>query len=575
MRLGHGSLEARAALALGAVLTAFATACGGSGSSGGGAGTDSGFSAQLLPAQIDPAGGGHGDVLFTGSGNALVVGGDSDDIRRVARADGAVTLSTGGVGAGMGGGNLVSLADPPSSVLYAGDDLGQIWEVQGGASSLLVDVGTGPINAMQIAPEGYGSFAGQIIVASEAEGLLAVNPQSVPVAQTPITADPFSDLVFEGTTLYAADHANGEIATVAADGTVTTFTSDLSQPDGLALDTENGQLFVADAGDDRLRSVSLATTTVTDLGAYDFAAGPLPTGMAFDGERNLLFLTPGSLVLRGVGVPGFDAGDFPVSIVGSNAGFGALALDRRGDLLGTANGAASNRVFRIPRDGGEPTTVASDLGAPVGGELLFGIAHDAATETTFVGTSDGRIFALNAGGSSVFATLAGGAEAVLGLALAPDTFTPFGGDLVAGTDAGKLWAIDIGTGAAIDFATVSGGAFSDLAFAADGTLYVADSGNAEVIRVDSAGATTVVTGALPAPDGLALDEGGSRLLVTDALDDELVAVALPGGVPTTLASFAFNSLGAAPSGIAFDGLGSVLLMTGNAAATVRHQTVFP
>lgn len=576
----HGGYGLRAVLALGAVLYTVGAACGGGGG-GGGVLLGSRFSAQLLPVQLAGTAAGYGNVALTANGDALVVGGGTDTIFRVSHSDGSVTTVATNVVPG-GGGNLLSIVDPGTGVLYAGDDQGDIYRVTGmGVSTLLASPpGADAINGMVIAPTGYGDLGGSIIAATESGGIVAVDP-AAPGSPSTIAApgEIYSDLEFDGTTLFAVDITDNEVDTVTAAGVVTNgfVTGTFVAPDGIAVDAADGLLFVSDGGADVLYSAPIGGGAATQVGAFGLDNGFFPGGLAFDGVGNLLVLTGNlagsALVLRGVGIPGYDAADFPVAIVGSTSGFGGLAFDTDGDLLGTANGTNANRVFRIPRDGSTPTTVAADLGDPAGGELLLGLTHDAATDTTYVGTSDGHVFAVNAGGTaSLFATVTG--EEVMGMALAPATFdAALAGHLVVSTASGALYSIDLASPTPSMFADTAFEA-PDLAFAADGTLYVLDYNNGEVLTVTSGGGITTFATGLGAPDGLVVDAGQSRLLVTDVGAGMLREVSIPGAGVGNLGAFTFDS-GFYRSGIAFDGLGGVLLLTGDASATVEHFTAFP
>lgn len=621
-----GSLGVRAGLALGAALYAIGAACGGG---GGGVvvAASRPFSAQLLPLQIEGTSGGAGDVAFTAGADALVVGGGTDTIWRVSRDDGSVTEAATDVVLGAGG-NLLSIVDSGSGVVYAGDEAGDIYRVDLEADPvpdvtvLASPAGAGAIDGMVIAPAGYGDFGGSLIAATETGGIVAVDP-TVGSSTTIDDTNVYTDVAFLGTTLYATDDTNDAVDTVDSNGTVDPFATGFTTPVGLAADAVNGQLLVADAGSDPpgLWSAALpgegdpVPVAAVEIGAYPFGS---PAGLAFDGVRNLLLVTPNlpddALVLRGVGIPGLDAmPGIPVLLGGTDVGFGDLALDRGGDLLGTANGSGTNVVFRVQRSDGAPSSLARDLGDAAGGEALTGVAYDAATSTLYVGTDAGNVFTVSSGGAvSLLATLPTGHEneEIVDLALAPETFDPggLGGQLFVVTgqpDAlmgatverkgGGIYTIDLAIAdpVAVNL-TTTGYDLADhdlggLAFSADGTLYVLDEDanmvmdpdQGEVVTVAPNGTVTALPtdGSLVAPDGIAVDEGGHRLFVADpGTDDDPVsmlrAVSLADGAVTDLAPFAFHQ-GYFPSGLAFDGLGSVLGLNGDLSARIGRATVFP
>ncbi|HEV7767346.1 MAG TPA: IPT/TIG domain-containing protein, partial [Thermoanaerobaculia bacterium] len=109
--------------------------------------------------------------------------------------------------------------------------------------------------------------------------------------------------------LYVADSGNHVVRRVTPDGVLTTVAGNgqsefrngaamaagFKQPVGLAV-AANGALYIADAGDHRIRKLEGGTiTTVAGSGVSGFADGPAlsakfkrPAGIAFDGEGNLL-----------------------------------------------------------------------------------------------------------------------------------------------------------------------------------------------------------------------------------------------------------------------------------------------
>lgn len=563
-------------IALGTFFCGFLLACGGGGGGGGASGDI--FSAQFFPIQLGGTVGGVSGAAFASDGELLIVGGGTDTIFGVSRSAGSVR----NVATNVGGNQLLSIV-ASGDTLYAGDNMGEIHRVAaGGVSSLLVDTMAGAVTGLAIAPAGYGAFGGQIIASTENGGILAIDP-GAPNPPTPIAGagTTYSGLVFDGTTLYAVDYDNSEIDTVTAAGTVTDgFANGFTGPDGIALDAVNGQLFVADSGTDTLWSVSLPGGGMgTEIGAFDLDAGFFPTGLAFDGIGNLVVMTRnGMLVARGVGIPGYDTADFPETIQNSDSGFGGLALDRGGDLVGVVNDVAgdTNRVFRFRRSGGNEASITSNLGNPVAGELLLGVAVDPATSTTYVGSSFGIIYAVNAGGSSMFtATSLAPNESVNGLAFAPATFDAMrAGHLVAVTDRGRVLAFDLANPAMEDEIYDGTEVFSALAFTAGGTLYVADHANGEIVEISAGGVATTRATGLSGPDGLAIDAGGMRLLVAESGSDELSEVAIPGFGVGFLANVSLDA-GDEPSGIVFDGLATALVLGDGVEATIRAFTVFP
>ena len=83
-------------------------------------------------------------------------------------------------------------------------------------------------------------------------------------------------------------------------------------------------------------------------------------------------------------------------------------------------------------------------------------------------------------------------------------------------------------------------------------------------------------GQLGRPDGIELDEGGGRLLVTSAFasTNRLLAVALSDAKITQLATIDIDE-GFFPSGIVYDRLGSVVYRQGDTATSLDAVSIFP
>ena len=118
----------------------------------------------------------------------------------------------------------------------------------------------------------------------------------------------------------------------------------------------------------------------------------------------------------------------------------------------------------------------------------------------------------------------------------------------------------------------TGSTLTDLVFGSNDTLYVADPAAGEIDTVTPGGVVANFAMGLGFPGGLALDELGGSILVADSGTDMLRTVTIAGAVVSDLAAFDFDS-GGAPSGIAYDGRGNVLVQTGGGDATVEVFTL--
>lgn len=205
------------------------------------------------------------------------------------------------------------------------------------------------------------------------------------------------DVTLDGAgNVYIADTGNGVIRKVDMNGTITTVAGDnglsggfsgdggpatnaaLNQPHGIALDIA-GNLYIADAGNNRIRKVDLAgiITTVAGSGAASYSGDNgtatsatlnHPLGVRVDGAGNLFIVDTHNNVIRRVDLTG------KITTVAGNNGLGAgssgngglatsaqlnlpgfVSVDAGGDLFISDNG---NAVIRRVDGSGIITTYA-------------------------------------------------------------------------------------------------------------------------------------------------------------------------------------------------------------------------
>ncbi len=181
--------------------------------------------------------------------------------------------------------------------IYVGHSNGDIHQInpETGAGSVLATVGSA-VTGLGIAPAGFGDYGGQLIVATYSGRIYAVDqsdPAPVPV-QLANTGTIASSMVFGSDgTLYVAEFSNNKILTVTAGGTVADFATGLNQPDGLAINNEAGLLYVANVGDDTLKSVTIPGGVVTTMANYDFDGGWFPSPIIYDEASSILLMGTG------------------------------------------------------------------------------------------------------------------------------------------------------------------------------------------------------------------------------------------------------------------------------------------
>jgi sugar lactone lactonase YvrE len=408
-----------------------------------------------------------------------------------------------------------------------------------------------------------------------------------------------------------ADAATGIITTVAGNGNWA-FSGDggpainasLGYPTGLNLDAK-GNLFIADTTNDRVRRVDAATGIITtvagngtsgfsgDGGAATSAELDYPEGVAVDAKGDLLIADTdntrvrrvdavtgvittvagnGSLVFSGDGGPATSAG---------LANPGGVAVDTLGNLFIADTGNA--RIRRVDAKTGDIATVAGDGnwgfsgdGGPATSASLCspeGVAVDTLGDLFIADTLNNRIRAVTAT-TGIIATAAGGgnggdgreatsAIAVLPLGVAADRR----GDLFIADpgeyrirrvdSASRIITTEAGDGDP-GFSGDGGPATSATFFSpygvaadADGNLFIADTQNERIRRVDAVtGIITTVAGdgrggfsgdggpavsaGLSNPNGVAVDALGNLFFV-DGYSYRIRRVDAVTGVITTVA----------------------------------------
>ena len=559
------------------------SACGGGGSSGNRVRIDVfplGFFPVVLP------GGPVADLDFADDGDLIAVAG-SDAIFTVSREDGSVE-TTDLSGTACGGLELVSVLDTEEGI-FAGTSEGRLLEVEAdGSCSERAVLGADPVTGLAETPKGSDiAVAGELIAAVGADGVFAVDPITAAFAAlTPASSDVYIDVAFlEGTALFALDVAGERVVTIDPnrDPVVEEQIAGIGDGVALAVNEVDGDLYVADAEVGALRRLSLVTENapLVDLAPYPFGSATT-SGIALDGTGTLAFALPGSVVVRAVRTPGLGPVGIGLFLDGPNIGFGDLELDANGDMLLTANSVvdptvldpepADNFLFLLDRVG-NADRIESGVGSD---EFLLGLATDPVSGEIYLGTDLGSLYRRAGKGSVEQLLTVAPPSPLLGVELAPAASEFFGSVLVS-TEDGRVIAIDTDTLIENPVGTPAGAdnPLSDLAFATDGTLFViadnlgAGADGAVYERPDGGTFALLASGtSLGFPGGLAIDEGGERLLVAseDAAGDVLLEVSFAGDV-RVLTGIDIDD-GSFPAGIVYDGLGRVGVRATNAGAAV-------
>jgi len=258
---------------------------------------------------------------------------------------------------------------------------------------------------------------------------------------------------------------------------------------------------------------------------------------------------------------GFNPTLFPIALNPSSYGLGDIDIDANGNLL-AVTGTPRN-VWSVNRLTGAPTIVAQNV---CSGTQLVGVVHRSSDNLIYVATNLGNICSVTYSGTVT--SLVSLNEVVNALAIAPQGFGPYGGQVIAVMQSGRIAAFNP-TGNAVTNITMSAGAVSDVAFGPTGIMYV--SGGATVRTVSATGMVTQFVAGLSAADGIAVDPDNSRLFVADSGTDTIRQVTIPGKVVSTLYNANIDN-GYFVAGIIHDKQSTLIYATGESNYTLVAQT---
>ncbi len=472
-------------------------------------------------------------VAVDGAGNLYIADRSNHRIRRVDRSGTISTMAgTGERGFGGDGGPAVAaqlnfpaaVAVDSSGNLYVADDWNNRIRRVDRSGTITTIAGTGR--------RGFGGDGGAAVAAR------LHHPNGVAV---------------DGAgNLYIADSDNHRIRRINSSGTITTIagtgergfngddgsaaSAQLSYPTGMAIDSA-GNLVFADTGNNRIRRVdsSGTITTLAGTGEVNFSGdeGPAvaaelngPSGVAIDPAGNLVFADSGNHRIRRVDLTGTIATIAGVSRSGFRGDGGpavAAELNHPEDVA--IDGAANHRIRRVDSSG-TITTIAGtrengfrgDGGPAVAGQLSEpkGVTVDGTGNLYIADTENHRIRRVDSSGTII--TIAGNGTA------------GYSGD---GGPAGT---------AQVSFP-------SGLALDASGNLFIADTGNNRIRRIDPSGRITTIAGTgqqgfsgdwgpavsaqLSGPKGVSVD-GSGHVYIADTWNLRIRRVD-PAGTITTFA----------------------------------------
>jgi hypothetical protein len=431
---------------------------------------------------------------------------------------------------------------------------------------------------------------------------------------------------------------NGIITTVAGggagDGGAATNAC-LGGPFAVAMDTR-GNLFIANENDCRIRKVGTngIITTVAGNGGEGFSgdgaaatnAGLGPTGVAVDGSGNLFIADAGNNRIRKVDINGIittvagngTAGSSGDGTAATNAGLGptGVAVDGSGNLF--IADSRNNRIRKV-NTSGIITTLAGNGAAGSSGDgaaatnaslsYPFGLAVDASGNVFMADTQNNRIRKVNTSG--IITTVAGsGAQGYSGDGGAATNASLAFPNGVTVDGAGNLFIADInnkrirmvGANGIITTSAGNGTMFyygdggiatnaglgwpTGVAVDGSGNLFIADYGNSRIRKVNTNGTITTVAGngawvysgdgaaatnaSLSSPRGVAVDASGN-LLIADSFNERIRKVNTNGIITTVAGNGTFgggysgdggaatNASLNSPNGLAVDASGNLFI----------------
>lgn len=423
--------------------------------------------------------------------------------------------------------------------------------------------------------------------------------------------------------LYVAGMNDYRVRKIATDGTITTVagigqygysgddgpaTEARISPQGIAIDAE-GNLYIADSGNHRVRKVDAVTgtiTTVAGTGTSGFSGdnGPAttarlnsPSGVAFDDAGNLYIadmnnkvvrkVTPSGTITTIAGVAGTygDSGDNGPATSAKLSSPGKLVYSSGYLYISDYN---ANRVRKVNLSSGIISTAAGtgaygysgDNGPAASAQLNYpqGIAIDGSNNLYIADGNNNRVRMVS--DSGLISTIAGNGSARFaadGPASQAELYTPSaiafdgaGNLYIAETQNNRVLKVDpfgnivtfAGTGTA-GFDGDGGSAASaqlnfpsDVTVDGDGNVYIADTQNRRIRKVDTLGTITTVAGngtfgfsgdegaaldaQLSSPTGIALD--GNDLYIADNGNQRVRKVNGQGIITTVAGDGGYNSI---------------------------------
>ena len=473
-------------------------------------------------------------VAIDGAGNVYVADSGNHTIRKITPA-GVVTTLAGSAGmAGFANGaGAAALFSSPSGVIT--DGAGNVYVSDTGNHLIRKVTSGGVVTTLAGAPGVRGS----------ADGTGNAANFNVPIA---VSTD-------AGGNLYVADSVNNTVRKIAPGGVVTTLAgaagiagsidgtggaARFSTPIAIAADA-SGNVFVGEADNHTIRKIDTSTVVTT------FAGAPAISGIADGTGSAAQFNTPRAVATDGAGnVYVSDTGNDTIRKV--SAGGITTTLAGSPGLAGSVDGTGSAARFTKP-EGLVIDSAGNVIVADFGNNTIRRITP-AGVVTTLAGTAGVRGAANGTGAAASFNSPVGVALDAAGNIYVADSgnqlirkVTPAGVVTTYAGVAGTAGSAD-GPAASATFRGPSG-----VAVDTAGNVYVGDSNNATIRKIDTSAVVSTaagragITGSTDGsaalfnnPNGVVADATGN-LYVADSANGTIRKIT-PAGVVTTVAGVA-------------------------------------
>ena len=459
----------------------------------------------------------------------------------------------------------------------------------------------GASRTVTVAARGLDLVAGSMGGAGYLEGRGAASRLYLPQG---VAMDPAGNL-------FVADTNNNVIRKVDTSGNVTTLAGGggtgstgsgyiddtgaaaaFNTPQGVAVDA-SGNVYVADTYNNKIRKIDISGNVTTLASGFGFS---WPAGVAVDSLGNIYVADTGSNVIRSIDTFGSVATIAGSGYTGSSDGQGTaasfntpqgIAVDASGNLY--VADSTNSAIRKIDTSGNVTTLAGAGTSGFLNGQGTAarfsnpqGVAVDASGNVYVADSTNGAIRKVDTSANVTTLAGGGGRGSSDGQGVAAKFWNPqsvvvglSGSIYVADTSNNTIRKIDSSgnvTTTAGEAATSgstdgqgAGASFTvptAVAVGASGSIYVVDTGNAAIRKIDPMGAVTTFASGFSSPTGVAVGASG-YVYVADSDDNAIYRVGAFGTRTALAGQYSY-----VPNGVALDSSSNVYV------ADQANQTVW-